>query len=316
MRLRYEISLGLGALLGLQVITTVGSIRVLSRMSPAVEQIMKENVASQAASEEMLAALTRIESNPGAPLPERFQAGFTRARANVTLGGEAAILDSVEKHAPAAFAGDPMARGILVRALQDLSELNREAMREADERARLLGRAGAWASIALGLTGFWLTISVGRRLRARLETPIVELDETLEAARRGERLRRVALIDGPAEARRLADNINWLLDREEAGLAARPTDASIQRALALHLLDREPLPAVVVNGDGEIVATNQAALSRLDPGARGIPAGLRRVPPADPPRPIDGWLPERIGAWPLWIWRRADATRTTEADSP
>lgn len=306
MRLRLEISLGIGALLGLQVLTTLIATRQLMRAAPAVEHVLREHVSTIDAAEDLLEALSSTTSTPGGARPAEVDAALAVARRHGKAEAESALIDVMEARIDAALSGDPGARREVIRAIRRLSDLNEDAMREAEEESRALSITGAWATVVLGIASFWASVAVSRRLRARLEAPMVELDHVLGAVRRGEHHRRVPIVNGPAEAKRVADNLNWLLDRDEAGPAAAPSDATLQRAIALHVLDHDPVPTVVVDGDGELLATNRAAMARLDPGGGGLPGALRRVPPADLARAIDGWVPQRIGELDLWVWRRSE----------
>lgn len=306
MRLRHEISLGITSLVVLQVATTIVATRMLSRSAPAVETILEENVSSLIAAEDILTQLAKTTVSPTRGRPDGVQLALDEARRHVEIPGEAEVIDKIEGHIDAALAGDPEARRGIVADVRDLTKLNRAAMRSADEQSRTSALAGAWATAFLGLASFWVSVIVSRRLRARLEAPLIELDSALDSVRRGERHRRVTLHTGPAEARRIADGVNWLLDRDESGMTRPPSDATVQRALALYALDRDPLPTVVVDAEGAIVATNKTALARLDGGPSGIPGGLRRVPPSDPARVIDGWAVEKLEGHELWVWRRTE----------
>ncbi|HMV69193.1 MAG TPA: hypothetical protein PKA64_20265, partial [Myxococcota bacterium] len=67
MRLRLEISLGIGALLGLQVLTTLIATRQLMRSAPGVEHALHQHVGSIQAAEDLLEALTSPTSTPARP---------------------------------------------------------------------------------------------------------------------------------------------------------------------------------------------------------------------------------------------------------
>jgi hypothetical protein len=58
-RLRVEISLGIGALLLIQVVTSVVATRLLTRMGPALEIVMEENVVTLEAAEDVLGRLAQ-----------------------------------------------------------------------------------------------------------------------------------------------------------------------------------------------------------------------------------------------------------------
>lgn len=303
MRLRVEISLGIGALLLIQVVTSVVATRLLTRMGPSLEIVMEENVVTLEATEDVLAWLADSTSSTSETRPAEVEAALRSMKEHVSEPEEPAVLARIEDDLDAALGGDPGARRRLVHNLDQLAEINRAAMSRADQSARRLGLAGAWASVLLGLASFWASVATSRRLRNRLDAPLAELDQVLQSARRGERLRRASVDAGPAETRRIADNLNWLLDRQDQGLIEAPNDSERYRALSLRLIDELPDPVVVVTADGELLSASRAALARLDPGGGGIPKSLRQVPPADPAAAIEGWEPTHLPQLELWMWR-------------
>lgn len=260
MKLRREASLGLGALLGLQLALAGFAVALLTRMSPAIEHILEENVYSGEAVEQMLAELTLHADTP-VEARERFDEALARARSNVTEDAEPALLDSIEAGADAAFAGDIAVRRQVADTLRHLAEVNRESMIRADERAQRLGRAGAWAAAILGASSLALGIVVYRRMRARLEVPIEAVRRCLHAARGGNWQARCVASDGPLEVRQIADDVNWLLDelRQRAHADTEATEP-VARAALLAMLERCPGPAAVVDAQGHAVALNAAAL--------------------------------------------------------
>ena len=78
MRLHREASIGIGAILALQILLSMLGIALLTRMGPAVEQILKENVFSGEAVEDMLAAVATTPA--GEEVPPHFVAALERAR--------------------------------------------------------------------------------------------------------------------------------------------------------------------------------------------------------------------------------------------
>jgi PAS domain-containing protein len=303
-QLRTEIGIGIGILLGFQVATTLVVLRQLAIVGPTIDVVLRENVASLEAAEDMLAALTDAQSPSGGGHSDAFDDALALARAAKTEQGEEEQLDKIAANIDAAMSGDPWARGRVVSAIREISSLNRKAMSDANDDVGAIANMGAWSAVIFGLLSFWVSHIVSRRLRARLEAPLIELDLALEGVRRGERMRRVGLaMGGPAEATRIAENLNWLLDREKGSATVVSNDATLHRALALHALDHDPLPTVVIDRDGQILAANRAALARHDPGGGGIPRSLRRVPPSRPDIDIDGWRVEPLPDHDLWVWR-------------
>jgi hypothetical protein len=295
--LRRETRLGVGLLLGLQLLTASAAIALLGRTSPAIEAILRENVRSEEAVEAMLGALLATD----AAAPERFDAALRDARANVTEAEEPALLDRIAKAADGALAGDPRARAEATAALMALGAVNRDAMRRADLDAQRLGQAGAWASALLGLIGFGAGLVVYRRLRARLERPIVEIDAALRAVRAGDTHRRCLPLEGPAETRRIATHLNQLFDQLATPSPAGPAGLAPERGALLYLLDAIDLPALVVDGEGAVIADNAAAHDLFAHAVPGTRARLVAALTAGGSEP--GWHAEDLGD-AGWLLRR------------
>lgn len=294
MRLRIETAVGVGALLAVQLSTSFAAIGLLSRTSPAAERIFRQD-ASIAAAEQMLATLAADGT------PEEFARALDRARREVAEPDQA-LLHRIEARASAALADDPLARMDVVTLTQELSASSRQRMEALDTHARFLGRAGAWTSAMLGVGGFLLSIVVYRRLRERIEAPLLALHDLLEQVRNGENRRRADPHRGPAETRRLAENVNHLLDRVEE-LGRRPATERLDRRLLVGLLDRMTEPAWILDEHGQLLASNAAGLKTWDePGPLRLALGVAVRGEGTPPT---GWTIERLAAAGAWLCRRA-----------
>lgn len=287
MNLRRELRLTLGTLVVLNLILSFGAIGLLSRMSPAIEQILEENVYSIAAAEEVLAELAQMDGVATQRSRQRMRDALSRASGNVTEHEEAPALRAVRQHLPDALDGVASARRTVVESLQEFIAVNREAMRRTDSEAQRLGRAGAWAAVFVGFSTFALGLVIGIRLRSRILWPLVELSEVLVDVRRGYNQRRCRERNAPLEIREVTRAVNELLDERLARGhdAARPDEDLEHEALST-LLRREPRPAVVVDRDGTIFRANAAALARLSEQdgehIREALRSLREPGPAEP----------------------------------
>lgn len=265
MRARLDVTLGIGALLVLQVLLGFGAVGLLSRMGPAISVILRENDASMAAAEEMLAELAL--PNGDRRSRQHFYAQLEFAERNITEPGEAIELATVRRVAARALAGEASARREAVAALRSLAAINRHGMARSGAAARQLGSAGAWAGALLAFTGVAMALIVMRRLYRRLLVPLGELHAALRARSDGDLLRRCRVVDAPLEFMELRDRINALLD-------CKPSDTPreerkrvhIDRAAVLALLDRLPTPAAVLGPEGALVAANERALEALAAG--------------------------------------------------
>lgn len=209
MDLRRILALGVGSLISIQVITAFLTVGLLVRISPAVEEILDENVDSNEAAEQMMAALA-VPDRVG--IQERFQQALQRARENVTEPEELTVLDRIERQVPDAWAGDGEARTAVLESLASLVQINRAAMQRADDEARRLGNAGAWAVVALALFGFAAGLVIAHRIVVQVLDPLRELNEVLTSFRKGDVYRRC---HSPGAAREMIltlESVNLLLD--------------------------------------------------------------------------------------------------------
>lgn len=267
MRLRTEASLGLGALLSVQILLVMLTIALLTRMGPAIERILEENVYSSEAVEDMLASLA---SSPPGPVPAEFSMALARARRNITEDAEAPTLATIEGHAVEAFQGNRGARAEMVEALRSLGRINRSSMTEADHRAQSLGQSGAWGAAILGALTLGLVVVIFRRMRLRLEVPLEAVRQTAHRVRAGNLQARVPRIRGAVELETLAQDFNWMLDQ---GLGAGPRTAVASddpraddiRRLLSWLLDRSGEAVMVLDGQGRRVAASDAAIGLKTP---------------------------------------------------
>lgn len=303
MRIRHEASVGIGSILLLQVLLSALAIVLLTRMGPAIERILEDNVFSSQAVQEMLAVLADPEADTDPVRIARFEDAFERARENVTEEGERPFIAEIRRHRAAALRGELPARHAVIVALEGLAEVNRQSMVRSDLRARRLGQAGAWAAAVLGAISFALGIMVYQRLRLRLELPVELLRLTLHRLRTGDMRARCVIAEAPVELRDVARDLNVVLDRwlmESAGstTAEGRREATDVRRLLVLLLDRESAPVVVLGADGRAVAMNQAM--------QALP--LPRVEADGAVEP--GWAEEPIAGTALRLLRQSPPSET------
>lgn len=305
MGVRRQISYSIGALLVMQLLTSFAAIGLLSRMGPAIEGILEINGESIAAVEEMILVLAEGEGGPVAPFGRvRYEQALDRVDAATVAPAERPAVERLRVDSAEALDGDRAARVRVLSALERVGRGNVAAMEAQDADARALGVAGAWAAAALGLAGFGLGVVVRRRIARDIEVPLAEIDAALTASRGGDPHRRAGIRpDRPLELARVAQGVNDLLDRRQPeGTRRALRMATGDRAVLLHLLDREPLGVVVVDATGDLLAANQAANELLsgESGPR-IRAVLRNVPAGGRP---DGWSLEKVGG--VWLCRRRE----------
>lgn len=225
MELRREFMLTMGLLALLNLALAFGAIGLLTRMGPAIELILEDNVYSIGAAEEMLFELAVLsESSEEGPAEaarrERAFRALERAAQNVTEEGEAEIVASLEAQLPLALSGDTLGLSRVLDSLRELIAINRAAMARVDLEAKRLGTAGAWASVFAGVLSFLLTLLLAARLQRRFTIPIAGIHDVLQAALGGDSHRRCRTSHGPTELVEIAHAVNRLLD-ERAAVASR-----------------------------------------------------------------------------------------------
>lgn len=283
MRARDEIRLIIAALFMIQVVLAFSAIGLLTRIKPAVEEILVENVASIEAVEDMLVVLATPPAQRDAASQQTFQTALERARTNITEEGERPVVETLVAQSSGALAGDPAAYQATVAALGRLGDINVASMKEADQRAKQLGTAGAWIAAFLGGLGFVLSVLAVRRLTRRFLTPLNELAETVEAYRQGDLHRRFSTADAPLELARVGETVNGLILDQLGHETPQSTHVAVDRAALLFFLDTLERPAFVLEPGGAVVASNSAGADHLRTDAgRTLLDALRADPDAPP----------------------------------
>lgn len=210
MGVKRELRLGVGLLLVSQLVIALGAIGLLSRLAPAIDRILQENVVSIEAAERMLVVLALHEE--GERLDRDFHEALSRAKANVTEPAETPVLERVESGAAAIVAGDRLAYEPTVDAIEELVVVNREAMRRTRDRASRLSEAGAWAAVLLAVLVFSAGVVIAFQVERRIVEPLQEIVAVARAAKSGDAYRRCQFRDAPEELRELMATFNQLLD--------------------------------------------------------------------------------------------------------
>ncbi len=270
MRAEAEIRTGISVLLVVQLVMAFGAMGLLTRMGPAIERIISENVTSIQAAEEMYATLAMHDCAPVLGHADidsriRFDAGLQAAKRAAHLPEEQVAIGQIERDWEAAIDGDCRARDSTASALGDLASINRNLMGLADAQTKRLGAAGAWATVLLGLAAFGASIGLIRRFGRRLAEPLQEVEAVLTAVGAGDPYRRCKRMEAPSEYGVIAVRLNQLLDRRLAKQETEdPELRRIDRTLLHHLLDGRTQPTVAVDASGAILVASQSALDLLE----------------------------------------------------
>jgi len=265
-----ELRLSIGALGVALVLTALVAINLLQRMTPALAEVLEENVNSMDAAGDMLASLAaaRLSETEASAARRRFLLALNEAARNRSEPEEARLLDELRAIEAAAFRGEPLAVERALRALDALGRVNRAAAQRANVEARRLGSAGAWVVALLGLLGFGASMLVARRLGRRLLAPLRELSRVLEAVDQGDRLQRCATRGTLPGQHELLSRLNRLLDARLSQSPTVPGQGDEASSLIPWLLDTWGGALVLVNADGRLHSASRAALEILA-GERG-----------------------------------------------
>lgn len=212
MKIAYSVRLGIGTLIGINLLMAFCCIWIFLRMAPAIDQIILRNVNSLRSGRIMLTALTYAgDAEKNADAVTDFEVALDAASKNITELHEPENLAAIEANYKAAFQGDPIARLNTVTAIDRLCETNINAMIKADFKARRLGVSGAWGVVFMASGVFFIGMLVARFLIRRLIFPLEEIYTTLESRRSGDQFRLCTVADSSDEMFRLLTDINDLL---------------------------------------------------------------------------------------------------------
>jgi methyl-accepting chemotaxis protein len=215
--LKRELRIGIGILVATQMVLAFTAIGLLSRMAPAIDRILQENVLSIEAAEEMLVVLALSREGVGhRDLDGQFFGALERARDNITEREEREILDRVEDGYRRFEEGSTSALAPTIQAVQRLVRTNREAMRRTRDQASRLSEAGAWAAVLAAIFGFAAGIIVVVRIQRRVVEPMDEIYAVTKSCSEGDSFRRCQLRDAPGEVREIMATLNDLLDHRFA----------------------------------------------------------------------------------------------------
>ncbi len=318
MELRRDLRLALGVLLVLNLLLAFGSIGLFSRMGPAIDRILKENVDSIENAEQMLSILAaRGEGDVSPKERAKFEKALIRIQNNITLPSEKPFHRTAETQARAALDGDPKATHEVIRALRSLIEVNRGAMNAINREAQRLGTAGAWAAVFVGSFSFWISLLVMRRMDRRILQPIFDLYQVLQDVRAGNQHRRSRQLDAPLEIRRVCEAVNHLLDHRFDATGKAPADDRTKlRTALLALLERESAPTILFDNDGRCLAANSTGLEfTSSPLSKSLGERLKASAPDQDQVAVDGLKAQRLPESAGWLCVYTPSTRNAPANA-
>jgi PAS domain-containing protein len=269
MPLRRDFLLSVGVLVACNILLAFVAIGLLTRMSPAFERVLRDNVYSNEAATEMLAVLAEpARASTADERQRRFASALQRAKSNITETEEIGVLERLEQQYDDALAGDASAVGVVLQALKELTAINRRVMESAGQEAQRLGTSGAWVAVFIAVFSFVISSLIIRHLERQVLNPLVDLHDVLEAVDAGNRHRRCRVIEAPEEIQRVLSSINSLLDRylnesDRVSSRGQPSHATIERSALMQLLEQQTEAMVLVDENGTLVAANNRGLAVL-----------------------------------------------------
>ena len=220
MRLAHAVRIGSWVLLALNLIMAVGTIAIVSRMAPAIAQIIDRNERSLHACQDMLGVLAL--TSKGQPFASdnkaQFQQALDRAQANITEKHESETIKKIADHVPPLFAGNVEARSQVMDNIVELGTINRKAMTVADKKAQHLGHTGAWGVAFMAMIACLIGVIFIRGLLRRVIIPLEEIYTVIAAQRTGDTMRRCTGVDLPQDITAVFTGINEILDQQQSNL--------------------------------------------------------------------------------------------------
>lgn len=215
MKFAQSVKLGAWFLISLNLMMAFGSIWVFMRMAPAIEIIIEQNERSLEACEEMLSILVLVNpsSKGTAQLESRFLNALNRADKNITEKEEPIAIDAIRNNYRETFSGNFENQKKTVSAILKLAEINRNAMVDADRKARRLGNAGAWGIVFMASAVFLIGMLFLRGLKRILVQPLEEIQSVIQAVKSGDSMRRCTGPDAPQDIRTIFGGFNDILDQ-------------------------------------------------------------------------------------------------------
>lgn len=211
MKIAQSVRFGAWLVIIINLIMAFGSIWIFTRMAPAIEVILARNAVSLESCSLMQTALLQGISADATAL-DGFKSALADARENITEQDEPEVIDRIHDDYEDAFAGDLAALDRATVAIAELRKINRQAMHDADARAKQLGYAGAWGVVFMATLSFLIAMLFLRSLDKNLTEPMEEINTVVASFNQGDRMRRCSLANTPRSVKQVFNNINELLD--------------------------------------------------------------------------------------------------------
>ena len=206
---------GARVLTGLLVLVAATSVVLLERLASSARDVVQSNAHSIKASEEMLVLMAGIEPFNSPRFAQGFSSALLDARQHISHPGEADLIETISLNFELLVAGDEsgQSRRNIVDSVMALSNINRQAVIQADEQVSFFSIAGGWAIVGMTLIGVY----VGRKMASTVKTtavePMIEMCRVLNDWDAGNYMRRAQANKATGDFRNSLEILNRLLDK-------------------------------------------------------------------------------------------------------
>ena len=261
------------------------SIVSIVQMGGAIDVILKENLVSVNAGEEMVESLTSLNligldsTRPAVQqtknigiLHQNFMTAFLKAKNNITISDENEILNKIEIKFNQFFELVKSGEGVkqsdqkldqLIMTYDDTQNLikqlliiNNLAIQTTSSEAKNLSKSRSIWMIFLSVVGFISAFFLNRVIRNRFSIPVSEMLVNLRRSSFGDLDTRLKRREG--ELGELAEHINNLIDKVQATRSSSTYYALDQRDILIALVESLTAPTIVFNQEFQILTSNQA----------------------------------------------------------
>ena len=207
-------------LIFLNLLMGIACIWALSRMAPAVQNIIHKNERSLDICEKMFVVLIKLTNNKDESHNKifDFEKLLELASNNITEENEEELIDQIKVYYKYALNGDIEALEKTVEKISSLSEINRKAINTADKVSKKFAVAGSWFVVFWAAGMFFLGMYYKRILLKDIIYPYEEINAVLNANLTGDKFRRCSGHEAVDEINGIYSKINMILDKKSAGL--------------------------------------------------------------------------------------------------
>jgi len=204
----------------LNLLMAIACIWSLSRMAPAVQNIIHKNERSLDICEKMFVVLIKLTNNKDESHNKifDFEKLLELASNNITEENEEELIDQIKVYYKYALNGDIEALEKTVEKISSLSEINRKAINTADKVSKKFAVAGSWFVVFWAAGMFFLGMYYKRILLKDIIYPYEEINAVLNANLTGDKFRRCSGHEAVDEINGIYSKINMILDKKSAGL--------------------------------------------------------------------------------------------------